>query len=301
MKPPSPGFSLPLLPIIIVIILVLIYFFGWVVILGAVALVLFIAGGTAIYDKVTHDQKCRYCNKIKHELLVQRGIKKDRITTKHEKDYDDHMLIQTYVDGKMDIMVDIDYNAEIIDSCKAETVEVFSSSGPYSELFEKCRAVLFYDSMEEYEDSIIALTKHLEDNPKNGVALNNRAIAYWEIGNIEEALIDFKRSARYTRQDHYPLKNWGMLLEKQGQIDDAIKKYNAAIKIAPDDPYLLRTRAHGLIKLERYSESIEDFTRAIKVQNFKQAHLDRADVYEKLGMHKEAKADRIKASTLRNQ
>ena len=292
---------MPILNIIIVIILVLTYFFGWVVILGAVALVLLIAAGTAIYDKFSHDHKCRYCNKIKHELLVQRKIKKDRITTQHVKDYADHMRIQAYVDGKMDVLVNIDYNEEIIVSCEAEMVENFSSSASFSELFVKCRAVLFYDSMEEYEVAINALTVHLEDNPKNAVALNNRALAYWESGYMEEALHDFKRSARYSRHDHYPLKNWGMLLEKQGQIFEALKKYNAAIEIATDDPYLLRTRAHGLVKLERYSEAIEDFTKAIKLQRFKQTHLDRADVYEKLGKHKEAEADRFKASKLKNQ
>ena len=121
------------------------------------------------------------------------------------------------------------------------------------------------------------------------------------MGNIEEALIDFQCSARYARHDYYPLKNWGMLLEKQGKIDEALKKYNAAIRIAPDDPYLLRTRAHALAGLERYIEAIEDFTRAIKLQEFKQTHLDRADVYEKLGRHKEAQADRFKASKLKNQ
>ena len=301
MNASSKGFVLPLLSIIIVIILALTYFFGWIVILCVVALVLLIAGGTAIYDKVTHEQKCRYCNKIKNEFLVQRGIEQNRITTQHMKDYSDHMLIQTYIDGKMDALVNIDYNEEILDSRKAEKLEVFTSSGPFSELFVKCRAVLFFDSMEEYKDAINALTEHLKDKPKNGVALNNRALAHWETGNIEDALVDFKQSARYTRHDHYPFKNWGMLLEKQGQIVEAIKKYNFAIKIAPDDPYLLRTRAHGLIKLERYSEAIEDFTKAIKLQHFKQTHLDRADVYEKLGKYKEAKADRIKASKLTNQ
>ena len=50
------------------------------------------------------------------------------------------MLIQAYIDGKMDVLANIDYNEEIIDSGKAEMVDVTSSSEKFSELLVKWRA-----------------------------------------------------------------------------------------------------------------------------------------------------------------
>lgn len=83
-----------------------------VVVIGVVVL---ITAGTAIFDKLTHDKNCRYCNQIKEVLSAQKGIAQDRITTKHERDYPDHMLVRTYSDGNRNILVDIDFNGEIID------------------------------------------------------------------------------------------------------------------------------------------------------------------------------------------
>ena len=119
----SRGFSLPILSILIVLIGALAYFFGWivpVVVVGAVGL---IAAGTAIFDKLTHDQNCRYCHHIKEVLSAQKGVTPDRITTKHEKDYADHMLVRTYIDGTRDRLVDIDFNGEIIDGLLAASQE----------------------------------------------------------------------------------------------------------------------------------------------------------------------------------
>ena len=73
----SKGFSLPILPILIVLIAVLTYIFGWIVLVVVAGVVALITAGTAIYDKLTHDKKCRYCNKIKEVLSAQKGIGKE--------------------------------------------------------------------------------------------------------------------------------------------------------------------------------------------------------------------------------
>ncbi len=65
---PNGGGSLPLLPILIVILVVLSWFFGWIVPVAAVALFVLIAVSVAIYDRVSHDKRCRWCNRIKSIL-----------------------------------------------------------------------------------------------------------------------------------------------------------------------------------------------------------------------------------------
>lgn len=52
-------------------------------------------------------------------------------------------------------------------------------------LAEQPWAALMCDSVERYESVIRALTDHLCQNPGNGAAYNNRAVAYWEIGELD--------------------------------------------------------------------------------------------------------------------
>lgn len=109
------GWSLPILPILVLLIATLTYFYGWPVLAIVAGMIAMTGLGTAIYDKLTHATRCRYCNVIKAELAAERGIDIERITTFHEVNYDDHMEVQTYIDGKEDILVDIDLNERILD------------------------------------------------------------------------------------------------------------------------------------------------------------------------------------------
>ena len=104
----------PMLLLLILLIAVSTYFWGWVVLVGVAATVVSITLGTASYDKLYHATKCRYCNKIKAVLAEQRGVDIHRITTVHEVNYDDHMDIRIYVDGAKDILVDMDFNEEVL-------------------------------------------------------------------------------------------------------------------------------------------------------------------------------------------
>jgi hypothetical protein len=108
------GWSLPLLPILILVLAVLTWFFGWIVPVVAVALFLAIGAGTAVYDRLTHAKRCRWCNRIKSVLEEERGLAPERITTRHVRSFDTHMLVQVCVDGRRDVLVDIDYNERIL-------------------------------------------------------------------------------------------------------------------------------------------------------------------------------------------
>jgi tetratricopeptide (TPR) repeat protein len=157
-------------------------------------------------------------------------------------------------------------------------------------------AALMYDSVEQYESVIRALTDHLGQNPGNGAAYNNRAVAYWEIGELDKALEDFHRAVANSAHDHRPAKHRGMLLKKLGRLDEALASLDHAVRIAPDDPYLRRTRGHVRFQSGRYHEAIEDFSRAIELQpEFKQTYLDRARAFEMIGNRSGAGEDHARA------
>ena len=117
------GWSLPLLPILILVLVVLTWFIGWIVPIVAVALFFIIAAGTALYDRLAHAKRCRWCNRIKSVLEEERGLAPDRITTRHVRGFADHMLVQVFVDGQRDVLVDIDYNERILGTDQAHSAD----------------------------------------------------------------------------------------------------------------------------------------------------------------------------------
>jgi hypothetical protein len=106
------GFSLPYIPILLVLIGVLIYFFGWIVLAYMAGVAVLITAGTVLYDKMTHNAKCRECMQIKDMISKKTGINKNAIKTRHEKHFDTDMHIRAYIGKKATILVDIDYGGE---------------------------------------------------------------------------------------------------------------------------------------------------------------------------------------------
>ena len=115
------GWSLPIIEILILIIAILTYFFGWIVLVYVAVIVVAIPVGTAIYDRISHDTKCRWCNAIKDIIVEDGEISFDQLETKHLENLDTHMIIRVYIDGEPDVIVDIDYNETIIGILPAET------------------------------------------------------------------------------------------------------------------------------------------------------------------------------------
>jgi Flp pilus assembly protein TadD len=166
-------------------------------------------------------------------------------------------------------------------------------------LFREYFAALMYDEEEDYQSVIQSLTDHLVSNPSNAVAYNNRAVAYWEIGQTDRALADFAEAIRLAPDEAQPAKGRGMLRQRRGDLVGALADFDTAIRVAPGDPYLRRTRGHARAEAEQLAGAVDDFSRAIAVQpEFAQQYIDRAAVYERLGQPFLAEQDRVKASRL---
>ena len=108
------GFSLPIIPFLLVIIIVCIYFFGWQVLLAVAGLVALIALATAVYDRVTHDTKCRYCDALKEFVSNELALDRQSLRTTHEIDFDDHMHIRVQTGESESVLANIDFNAQDI-------------------------------------------------------------------------------------------------------------------------------------------------------------------------------------------
>jgi Flp pilus assembly protein TadD len=166
-------------------------------------------------------------------------------------------------------------------------------------LLQQFYAALLYDDEEAYENVIRELTEALAADPANAAARNNRAVAFWEIGKVEEALADFEQAIRLARGNPTPAHNCGMLLHKLKDFGAALTALDTAVHIAPENPFVRRTRARTRAELRDWAGAVEDFGRAIEVEpGFAQQYRDRAAMYDRLGKQDLAVQDRLIATRL---
>lgn len=145
-------------------------------------------------------------------------------------------------------------------------------------------AALLLDEREDYEALIEELSDHIASHGTTaGIAHHNRALAHWEIGQVDEALQDFGEAERLLPGDSMPSQLKGMLLEKLGRHDEALAALDRAIRISPDEVTTRRTRALLLVAMGRLEASLPDFDHAIRLApSFRRTVQDRDQVLARL-------------------
>jgi tetratricopeptide (TPR) repeat protein len=170
------------------------------------------------------------------------------------------------------------------------------------DLTRRSYRVLLFDELEEYESAIAMLSEHLRANPMDGVAYNNRGLAYAEIGRGEQALLDFENAIRFSREDPIPYVNRGDLYQRVkpvGKFAEAIEDYSSAIVIEPNNETFHRSKAHACLKINRLQEAVASFGAAISLDpKFRQTYIDRAEAYKRIGDSQKADLDLLEASKL---
>ena len=102
-------------------------------------------------------------------------------------------------------------------------------------LLTRSYQALIYDEIEEYEQTIADLSAHLQTDPTNTHALNNRAVAHGEIGHIDEALEGFRAAAAADPTNAVPHVNMA------GCSNNSVTSARPLQRIAPRCSGNLRT------------------------------------------------------------
>ena len=162
-------------------------------------------------------------------------------------------------------------------------------------LLSKSWRLLLFDEMEEYHSVIAALNEHLGDHPRDAVALNNRGLAYSEMGQADEAFRDFGEAIACAPENPVPYMNRGDLYlrhKPQPMFREAIADFDKAISLRADDATFHRRRAHACLAAKQFAEALKSFDQAIALDpEFGQTFAERAELHEKLGDSSSADRD----------
>ncbi len=139
----------------------------------------------------------------------------------------------------------------------------------------------------------IALYDHsLKVASPNDPIYCNRGIAYYDLGNHQQAISDFNRAIEINPESTDTYYNLGLVYAKLGDHQQAISDYNKAIEIKPDYADAFGNRGTAYFKLGKYSQAISDFDRATEINpELAWAYNGRAKAYGKLGNHRQAISD----------
>jgi regulator of sirC expression with transglutaminase-like and TPR domain len=116
-----------------------------------------------------------------------------------------------------------------------------------------------------WKDSITLWNHELEIYPKNQFALPNRAKAYAESGDIQNALDDLNRAIRENPLSSLAYIGRAQVYIQVQKYEEAIKDLDNYIKIKPDSPNGYGDRCGAHLQLGNAQQAINDCSRAIEL------------------------------------
>ena len=118
------------------------------------------------------------------------------------------------------------------------------------------------------ERAIMYFNKSYELNKGQGLMLNARGLAKFNIGDYTEAIADYDLAIRMEPTYSLAFNNRGNARQTLGQYQEALQDYNQAISLDPD--YSAAYNGRGMVwqKLGEYQKSIDDFTKCLKLNPY---------------------------------
>jgi Flp pilus assembly protein TadD len=151
----------------------------------------------------------------------------------------------------------------------------------HSHYLDRSWSFLIFDDEEEYEWAINLFSEAIQADPKNAIALNNRAVAYHELGDNHKALSDLESAVRFAPNDPTPREVRANIYREEGRYTEAIDEYTQAIA---KGGWAYHARASVHAEAGDYQTAITDLCTVLRGEpRNRQALLDRAVAYKKIG------------------
>lgn len=118
----------------------------------------------------------------------------------------------------------------------------------------------------KYQVAVNYLTKALEINTNHAACFSNRGNALKELGQLDEALSDYRRAVYINPGYAEAYCNMGVTLYIQGKLEEAVVKYERAIDIKHDYAEAYSNLGNALKDLGRLEEAANSLARAIQIK-----------------------------------
>jgi tetratricopeptide (TPR) repeat protein len=121
----------------------------------------------------------------------------------------------------------------------------------------------FSNDRKDYDNGKRAAQKAIAINEHNPVAHNNLGFALLAQGNVDHAIVEFKRAIALDPRYALPHVNLGLALSQKGLADKAIDEYRRASQLDPHTPLAHNNLGFALKEQGRIDEAIIEYRRAI--------------------------------------
>jgi tetratricopeptide (TPR) repeat protein len=128
-------------------------------------------------------------------------------------------------------------------------------------LLEQAKTLL---DREQYNRAIEVATQGLAIEPDNTELLNTRGLAYYNLDDYPNALIDFERYIELDQEDFIGFYNVGFVRNLTQDYEGAIEAFTQALTIEPLDVETITGRANAYYSLRRYDEAIADYSSVLE-------------------------------------
>ncbi len=118
----------------------------------------------------------------------------------------------------------------------------------------------------EVDEAIVQFKKSLEIKPDYVEACYNLGTALLQSGRVDEA-INFFQTALQIKPDHVEARiNLGIALFQEGRADEAVNLFQTALQIKPDDAEVRINLGTALLQQNKVDEAIAQYQAALKIK-----------------------------------
>ncbi|MBI1247555.1 hypothetical protein GC197_06870 [bacterium] len=156
-----------------------------------------------------------------------------------------------------------------------------------------------YAQLKQFDLALKDANDYMEANPRDPLRVTVRAIVYTDMENHEKAIGDWTTRLKYKHDSELALYNRAKSYGAIGHHQEGIDDWTRLIELDPKNHKWNRLRAFAKEKQHDYAGALEDMTIAIqKAPMGSQLYGNRAFIYDQIGEHAKARAEREKAELI---
>ena len=140
-----------------------------------------------------------------------------------------------------------------------------------------------------WRNSVTLLERAVKIAPSNSVAHVMLGNAFFERGQLDPALREYKEALRLRRDDASAWVRAGVVLTQQGKASEALRYFQSAVQLSPGWPEPRRQAALALLRLGRNDQARAVYqTLPALLPNTAEGHRDLADMFSEGGQFADA-------------